>query len=89
MARAIAAFEVFMGSVLVVFALIAIVLNLMLWRIVTRPVVRLSNLADRISMGEFDVPEFKSSRHDEIGVLAKSIGRMRASLAQAMKMLET
>jgi HAMP domain-containing protein len=87
--RAESAFTVFMGSMAAVFVIIALVLNLMLWRVVTRPVVTLSNLADRISLGDLDLPEFKSNRLDEIGVLAKSIGRMRASLVQAMKMLET
>jgi hypothetical protein len=58
MARALEAFKVFMGSMLAVFVVIAIVLNLMLWRIVARPVVTLSNLADRSSLGELDLPEF-------------------------------
>jgi len=89
LARAAAAFKVFMLSMVAVFALIAVVLNLMLWRVVTRPMVKLSDLADRISLGDLDVPEFKSNRRDEIGLLARSIGRMRASLSQAMKMLES
>jgi HAMP domain-containing protein len=40
-------------------------------------------------LGELEIPEFKRTANDEIGVLSKSIGRMRTSMVQAMKMLET
>ena len=36
----------------------------------------------------FDAGEFKTSGRDEIGVLTEAMGRMKASLVQAMKMLE-
>ena len=55
---------------------------------VIRPVTRLSGLADRVSMGEMEAPEFETKARDEIGTLAESFGRMRKSLVQAMKMLE-
>ncbi len=32
--------------------------------------------------------EFKTTSQDEIGVLTEAMGRMKASLVQAMKMLE-
>jgi protein-histidine pros-kinase len=35
-----------------------------------------------------DAPEFATGSRDEIGVLADSFARMRASVVQAMKMLE-
>ena len=87
-ARANEAFRVFMTSVAVVFILIGIVLNIMLWLMVIRPVTKLSQFADRVSLGELEIPEFKRESSDEIGVLARSIGRMRTSMVQAMKMLE-
>jgi protein-histidine pros-kinase len=87
--RAQQAFNVFMGSVGTVFAAIAIVLNLMLWLLVIRPIGRLSQFADRVSLGELEIPEYKRTSSDEIGVLARSIARMRTSMVQAMKMLET
>jgi protein-histidine pros-kinase len=68
---------------------IGIMLNVMLWVMVIRPVSKLSQFADRVSLGELDIAEFKRAANDEIGVLAKSIGRMRTSMVQAMKMLET
>jgi protein-histidine pros-kinase len=87
--RAEQAFKVFMGSITVVFVVIGIMLNLMLWAMVIRPIGKLSTFADRVSMGELEIPEFKRASRDEIGVLAQSIGRMRTSLVKAMKMLDS
>jgi protein-histidine pros-kinase len=77
-----------MGSVAGVFVVIGILLNLMLWGLVIRPITKLSAFADRVSLGELEIPEYKRTSNDEIGVLARSIGRMRTSMVQAMKMLE-
>jgi HAMP domain-containing protein len=87
-ARANAAFQTFMISLTAVFVLIGIVLNLMLSQMVIRPVTRLSKLADDVSLGNMDVPDFKAKGRDEIGTLAESFNRMKKSLVQAMKMLE-
>lgn len=87
--RAEATFRVFMISLASVFVAIAVLLNLMLWFTVIRPVTRLSGLADRVSLGEMEAPEFKLGGRDEIGVLAASFTRMRRSLEQAMKMLDS
>lgn len=86
--RAEQTFGVFMSLIVGVFLTIGVVLNLMLWALVIRPVTRLSGLADRVSMGEMEAPEFETKARDEIGTLAESFGRMRKSLVQAMKMLE-
>ena len=87
--RADQALKVFMTSIGAIFIVIGIMLNVMLWIMVIRPVSKLSQFADRVSLGELEIPEFKRNSSDEIGVLAKSIGRMRTSRVQAMKMLET
>ena len=87
-ARAEKALGVFMSLIVAVFVTIGVVLNVLLWTLVIRPVTRLSALADRVSLGELDAPEFQARSRDEIGVLADSFGRMRKSLVQAMKMLE-
>ncbi len=87
--RAEAAFRVFMISLAIVFLLIGLALNLMLWRMVIHPVSRLSRLADEVSLGNMDAPEFAARSRDEIGTLAESFNRMRKSLVQAMRMLET
>ena len=81
-------FKLFVGSLVAVFVVVGIVLNLMIWLVVVRPVTRLSALADRVSQGDMDAPEFQTTSKDEIGVLTQSFARMRASVVQAMKMLE-
>jgi protein-histidine pros-kinase len=86
--RAEQAYTVFMGSITVVFLVIGMVLNVMLWALVIRPIEKLSQFADRVSLGELEIPEFKRQSRDEIGVLSRSIARMRTSMVQAMKMLE-
>lgn len=88
LARADQAFKVFMASLVGIFVAIGIVLNLMLYLLVIRPVTRLSKLANRVSLGELDAPPFPVRGRDEIGTLAQSFTRMRNSLDQAMKMLE-
>jgi len=87
--RANRAFTVFMGSIAAVFIVIGVVLNFMLWALVIRPIGKLSQFADRVSLGELEIPEFKRSSRDEIGMLAQWIARMRTSMVQAMKMLES
>jgi protein-histidine pros-kinase len=72
-----------------VFVVIGVALNLMLWKLVIRPVTQLSNLADRVSLGELEAPEFAVRSKDEIGTLAESFARMRKSLVHAMKLLDT
>ena len=80
---------VVVGVLTGVFVLIGVALNLMLYRLVIRPVSTLSGIADKVSLGEFDAPEFGVKSNDEIGVLSESFNRMRTSLAHAMKMLDS
>ena len=87
--RAQQSFNVFIGSLIGVFVVVGIVLNLMIWLVVVRPVSLLSELADRVSQGDLNAPEFPGGGRDEIGVLAQSFTRMRNSVVQAMKMLES
>jgi HAMP domain-containing protein len=89
-ARANAAFRTFMGSLTLVFGLVFVALNLMLWYMVIRPVTRLSRLADQLSQGEcLEAPDLEVKSSDEIGVLTQSFNRMKKSLVQVMQMLET
>lgn len=89
LARAGEAFKLFMASLIGIFVAIGIVLNLMLYLMVIRPVTALAKLANRVSLGELDAPQFPTRGRDEIGTLAKSFERMRHSLDQAMRMLDT
>lgn len=88
LARADEVFKVFMASLIGIFLAIGIVLNLLLYLLVIRPVKDLSKLANRVSLGELDAPEFPRKSRDEIGTLAESFSRMRTSLNQAIKMLD-
>ncbi|HYK42623.1 MAG TPA: DUF3365 domain-containing protein [Thermoanaerobaculia bacterium] len=71
-----------------VFALMLVLLNVLLWFTILRPIRRLSRMADAVSTGNLDVPEVRFKSSDEIGVLAGSFNRMRISLVKALKMLE-
>jgi protein-histidine pros-kinase len=80
-------FKVFMISLTMVFVFIFVALNLMLYTIVIRPVMKLSQVADQVSLGQLDATGFAVKGKDEIAALAGSFERMRTSLVQAMKML--
>jgi protein-histidine pros-kinase len=80
--------KVFMISLTGVFLFIFVALNLMLMTIVIRPITKLSELADQVSLGKMDAPEFPDKGKDEIAILGASFKRMRTSLAQALKLLD-
>ena len=86
--RAAQSFQWLILSLVGVFVVVGLALNLMIWWVVVRPVTVLSELADRVSQGDLAAPEFAAGSRDEIGTLAASFARMRASVVQAMKMLE-
>jgi|SRR5262245_6742948 len=86
--RARATFRTFMLALGAVFVFVGIVLNAMLVSMVIMPVSRLAKLADQVSMGNMEVPDFHVRSRDEIRTLADSFNRMKKSVVQAMKMLE-
>jgi protein-histidine pros-kinase len=86
--RANEAFGAFMASLAVVFLALIAAINALLFFLVIRPVNRLSQIANDVSMGSTDVPDFQMSGRDEIATLAESFARMRKSLVKAMKLLE-
>lgn len=71
--------------IIAVFTLI--ILDLVLYFSVLRPVARLSAMADDISKGNMEVSELPVHGRDEIAMLALSFNRMRRSLARAMEIL--
>jgi protein-histidine pros-kinase len=85
--RARNVFRNFMLSLGAVFLFLGIVLNVMLVSMVIRPVSRLAKLADEVSLGNMDVPDFQVRSRDEIRTLADSFNRMKKSVVQAMKLL--
>src|SRR5262249_46214752 len=58
------AFFTFMGSLTAVFALIFVVLNVMLSRMIVQPIARMSKAADQVSTGNFDLPELPEAGRD-------------------------
>ncbi|HKU86224.1 MAG TPA: DUF3365 domain-containing protein [Casimicrobiaceae bacterium] len=88
-ARADETFRAFMLSLALVFLATFVLLNVMLHMMVIRRVTRLASIADQVSLGNLDAGDFKSKSRDEIGVLSEALGRMKVSLVQAMRMLET
>ena len=81
-------FMVFMGSLAAIFLATFVVLNVMLSLMILRPIARMSAAADKISTGDFNVPEFTGKGGDEIGALGTSFNRMRRSLQKALKLIE-
>ena len=77
-----------LASLVGIFGFILVLLNLLLWFTIIRPIRRLSQMADAVSMGDLDAPEVRFTSQDEVGVLAGSFDRMRISLVKALKMLE-
>ena len=88
LARAQRTLWTFLAALGVVFAAVIVILNVLLDRIVIRPVKRMSAIAHDVSMGKLDAAECAPRGHDEIASLAESFNRMRRSLVNAMKMLE-
>jgi len=83
------AFYTFMGSLVAVFGLVFIALNVMLNWMIVRPVAQLSHAADQVSTGNFEIPEFPDGGRDEIALLGRAFNRMRRSLQKAMQMIES
>ncbi len=86
------AWDTFTGVVVwlgVVFFVVLVLMNLMLHYVIIRPVRRIAASANEVSLGNMDAPEITVSGRDEISTLGEAFNRMRRSLANAMKMLES
>jgi protein-histidine pros-kinase len=87
--RANEAFKVYLVALVAVFAVTIVLLNLLLHFVIVKPIHRMSEIASAVSLGDMDAPEFAERGRDEIASLAGSFNRMRRSLANAMKLLES
>jgi protein-histidine pros-kinase len=86
--RANAAMTAFLASLGGIFAVVFVALNVMLMTIVVRPVTKLSAIADEVSLGKLDGPDFPAKGGDEVAKLAQSFNRMKKSVMHAIKMLD-
>jgi protein-histidine pros-kinase len=87
-ARASSAIRAFLESLIAVFAVLLLVVNLVLYWLVVRPVRRMAHLADRVSVGDSSAPDFPTGGSDEIAALGRAFNRMRTSLDKALRLLE-
>lgn len=78
----------FMLWILLVFVVVFIALDVMVRVLITRRISSLSRVADAVSMGKLEDEAFDTRGDDELSGLARSLERLRSSLAKAMKMLQ-
>lgn len=79
---------VIMLAIFAAFMVVIVLVNLMLSRIVLKPVAVMSEISEQVSMGDFSAPEYIKKGNDEISSLSTSFNRMRRSLDSAMKLLD-
>ena len=83
------ALDLVQRSALILLACTILVVTIIAWlsaRAIVTPVRKLTDAAERMSLGELNVKiDIKSK--DEIGLLAQAVGRMQTSLRLAMNRL--
>ncbi|HSI85211.1 MAG: DUF3365 domain-containing protein [Candidatus Methylacidiphilales bacterium] len=82
------AFYTLVLSLIGMFAVVAVILNILLYLTIILPARRLSDMANDVSNGNMEAPELPVKGSDEISILTDSFNRMYRSLAKAMRMLE-
>lgn len=87
-ASASSAFRAFLASLAAVFVALLVVVNLVLYMLVIRPVRRMALIADHVSTGDTSAPQFPVNGGPEMAALGRSFNRMRISLDKALKLLE-
>lgn len=83
------AFDTFLLALGVVFVVLLAVVNLVMYALVVRPVRRMAQIADQLSVGDNSAAEFPASGGAEIAALGRAFNRMRRSLDKALRILES
>jgi HAMP domain-containing protein len=86
--RANAVLKSFVYLLVGLFLFLFVTVNILLVTLVVRPVRKLAMIADQVSMGTMDAPEFPTKGSDEIAALGQSFNRMRRSLVEALNLLQ-
>jgi HAMP domain-containing protein len=86
--RANSALKSFVYLLIGSFLFLFMTVNTLLVMLVVRPVRKLAAIADQVSLGTLDAPEFPTRGNDEITALGLSFNRMRRSLVEALNMLQ-
>lgn len=74
-------------SLSVTFAAVLLLVNLVIDRLLLRPLRRMATIADEVSLGDMSAAEFPEAGGTEISALARSFNRLRKSLEKALKLL--
>ncbi len=77
-----------MSSIAAILIVTLLIVNLVLYLVIVRPVRRIAAIADEVSLGNMAAGEFPARGSSELTDLARSFNRMRTSLAKALQMLE-
>lgn len=78
---------IIMGIITIIFGVITFCVNHWLREAVIRPLTKITQAAEAISVGQLNAT-FKHSAEDEVGMLTLAFGRMKTSLVMAIKRLE-
>jgi protein-histidine pros-kinase len=79
--------QVLLGSIVILGAALLLI-NVLLYYLIVRPVRRVVDIADEVSRGNLSVERFPEAGSSELNALTGSFNRMRTSLEKAMKLLE-
>jgi HAMP domain-containing protein len=86
--KADATYRIFMGSLAALFAILFIVVNALIYLMILRPMGKISRIAEQVSSGDPEAPQFAPRGNDEIATLARAFERMRRSLEKSMQLLQ-
>jgi HAMP domain-containing protein len=81
------AWRLIMGGMVATFACVLLLVNLVIYSMMLRPMRRITRIADAVSAGQADAEHFDIRGNDEIAVLGNAFNRMRRSLEKAMALL--
>jgi protein-histidine pros-kinase len=87
-ANAESAFRGITTWIVVVLATALLLVNIIVYLLVVRPIRRIAEIAEELSVGNASAGEFPPGRGPELTALTRSFNRMRTSLEKAMKLLE-
>jgi len=87
-ANAQAIFRRVMTAVAVIHAAALLIVNVILYLLIVRPVRHIAAIADEVSLGNTAAAQFPTRGSAELLDLTRSFNRMRTSLAKALQLLE-
>ena len=78
----------FVVSTTAIFLLLLVVINIVIRRLVLKPVSQVIRMADEISDGNLRNPEIKVTGNDEIAEMLGAFNRMRRSMIKLAQMMQ-